>query len=163
VPLRIVLAEEQYYSSFRQALDEVAREKIYIEMVEAPPLEKIIDYQMNLKKRGLPCFFALSDDRVVGWADLSVSENPRLQHVGILGMGVIHEFRGRGLGSRLLEQIIESAKSRGLEKLHLTVYDSNQPAIALYRKFGFSTCGLRRNARKLDGQYYHFMDMENFL
>lgn len=40
---QIVYAAEKYFESFHQALDQVAREKIYIEMIEAKPLAKVID------------------------------------------------------------------------------------------------------------------------
>ena len=66
--------------------------------------------------------------------------NPRQSHRG--GLGILPEYRGLGIGSRLLEKVIEKAKEFGLEKIELHVYTSNKPAVALYRKFGFEEEGL---------------------
>lgn len=67
-------------------------------------------------------------------------------------MGLISEYRERGLGSRLLSAVIDHSKSFGLEKIELSVYTSNKSAIALYKKF-----------RKLDGQYFDCLAMGKFL
>jgi ribosomal protein S18 acetylase RimI-like enzyme len=68
-------------------------------------------------------------------------------------MGLLPEYRGRGLGRRLATQAIESARQAGIERVELEVFASNQPAIALYRTLGFVIEGVKKMARKLDGTY----------
>lgn len=53
---------------------------------------------------------------------------------------VSDEHRGRGLGSRLLTDLIAQARSRGLPGLSLSVEDGN-PARVLYERFGFTPAG----------------------
>lgn len=43
--VKIIYAEEKYIPSFHQTLGQVASEKIYIEMIEAPPLESVATFQ----------------------------------------------------------------------------------------------------------------------
>jgi L-phenylalanine/L-methionine N-acetyltransferase len=59
------------------------------------------------------------------------------RHVAALGMSVSKEWRGRGVGSALLQEALRWARSVGVEKVSLTVYEHNTRAVALYRKFGF--------------------------
>jgi hypothetical protein len=43
--VQIIYAEEQHLKSFHEALDSVAREQIYIEMIEAKPFEETAAFQ----------------------------------------------------------------------------------------------------------------------
>jgi RimJ/RimL family protein N-acetyltransferase len=159
----IIYPSEIYFKSFHEALSIVAQERIYIEMIEAPPLEKISKFQSELIAKNGPTYFAINNDRVVGWCDIFPATNPRLSHRGGLGMGVIPEFRGQGLGSQLVSAVLAHAKTFGLEKVELHVYTTNVAAIALYKKFGFVEEGLIKNYRKLDGQYFDCLAMGKFL
>jgi RimJ/RimL family protein N-acetyltransferase len=80
---------------------------------------------------------AVAESRVIGHLNISREENPVTRHVASLGMAVEGAWRGRGVGSALLEEAIRWAHAFGVEKLALTVYPDNGPARALYRKFGF--------------------------
>ena len=68
-------------------------------------------------------------------------------------MGLLPGYRGRGLGKRLAVQTIGAARQVGIERVELDVFASNEPAIALISRLGFITEGIKRRARKLDGQY----------
>jgi ribosomal protein S18 acetylase RimI-like enzyme len=71
----------------------------------------------------------------------------------MLGMGVLADYRGRGLGERLIRATLAAAASAGFERISLSVYGSNTRAAALYRKVGFVLEGTRVRGRKLDGVY----------
>jgi RimJ/RimL family protein N-acetyltransferase len=161
--IEIVYANPKYFAKFHANLNIVAREKIYIEMIEAMPLEKLAEHQSDLISRNAPVYYAVDGENVVGWCDVSPSKNPRLCHRGGLGMGLLPDFRGQGLGSRLMTAVFEHSKKIGLEKIELQVYTSNLPAIALYKKFGFEPEGLIRKYRKLDGKYFDALAMAKFL
>lgn len=78
-------------------------------------------------------------------------------------MGLLPEYRGKGIGSKLLEKVLDRGREFGLEKIELHVYTSNQAAIALYKKFGFEEEGLIKKYRKLDGKYFDCLAMAKFL
>jgi RimJ/RimL family protein N-acetyltransferase len=159
----IVYPSEKYFKSFHEALSIVAQERIYIEMVEAPPVEKVSAFQSSLISKNGPVYYAINNNRVVGWCDIFPENNPRQSHRGGLGMGLIPEFRGKGIGSQLLSAVLDHAKKFGLEKVELHVYTSNVAAIALYKKFGFEEEGLMKKYRKVDGQYFDCLAMAKFL
>jgi ribosomal protein S18 acetylase RimI-like enzyme len=75
--------------------------------------------------------------------------------VGDIGMLVVREWRGRGVGSALVAAAIEKARYDGLHKLSLEVFPHNEAAIALYRKFGFVEEGRRvQHYRRASGELW---------
>ena len=69
----------------------------------------------------------------------------------MLGVALLPEFRGQGVGERLMRQTLEAARAFGLHRVELTVREDNKNAIALYKKIGFEIEGLMRDAMKVDG------------
>jgi len=62
----------------------------------------------------------------------------------ILNIAVHPEMRRKGLGSLLMDTILEDARKCSCEEVVLEVRPSNLPAIALYQKYGFAPIGVRR-------------------
>jgi RimJ/RimL family protein N-acetyltransferase len=53
-------------------------------------------------------------------------------------ISIVDEWAGMGLGSRLMEAIIDAARQRGLERMHGYVLASNQPMLRLAKRMGFT-------------------------
>lgn len=62
----------------------------------------------------------------------------------IMTIGVAPEHQRRGIAAALLRSLIERATDRGARRMLLEVRVDNDPALALYRRFGFARMGLRR-------------------
>lgn len=150
---RIVAIAEEHIESFRSALDCVARERRYLAFVEAPPLEQTRRFVLNNIATGNPQFVALSDQEVVGWCDIVRSGVETHSHCGVLGMGVLPAYRGRGIGRDLVAHAIEAAWRRDFLRIELGVRESNVAAISLYKKMGFVVEGVRRKAARLGEQF----------
>ena len=73
--------------------------------------------------------------------------------LGTLGVGLVPAYRGRGLGSRLIEAALERARAAGFVRIELDVYADNARAIALYERLGFVREGVVRDAVFVDGEY----------
>jgi SAM-dependent methyltransferase len=95
-------------------------------------------------------FVATDGERVVGWCDVAPRSWHGFRHSGVLGMGVVAEWRNQGIGSRLLQATLAAARAAGLSRIDLEVFRSNRGAIILYEKFGFVHEGVKRDARVLD-------------
>jgi ribosomal-protein-alanine N-acetyltransferase len=80
-------------------------------------------------------------DGVVGYAVLWFV----LEHGELANIAVRPEHRGRGLGSFLLDRIVERARERGVRSLYLEVRVSNGRAAELYERRGFREVGRRRD------------------
>jgi ribosomal protein S18 acetylase RimI-like enzyme len=101
-------------------------------------------------------FVAVAGAEIVGSLHLEESAHG----FGEIGMAVARKWRGRGVGSALLETAIEFARRRGLHKLSLGVFAHNAAAIALYRKFGFVEEGRRvKQYRRASGELWDSLEM----
>lgn len=161
--IRILPISEEHIESFYNCLDSVARERRYLGLVKAPPLESTSHFVLSNIKGRIPQQVALEDSRVVGWCDITPNKGEGFTHCGTLGMGVLPDYRGRGIGAKLLEETLLAAKKFGLERVELEVFASNIPAIRLYENRGFSHEGVKRKARKLDGIFDDVLMMALFL
>lgn len=66
----------------------------------------------------------------------------------ILNICVKRDKQKQGLAKRLINKIVEIAKSRLVDKVVLEVRETNKPAIKLYEKMGFECVGRRKNYYK---------------
>ena len=69
------------------------------------------------------------------------------------------EFRGKGIGRKLMRRTIGAAFAFGLTRIELTVRENNVNAIALYKSLGFEIEGLHRNAVCIEGHYENLYSM----
>jgi len=137
--------------SFHRCLDAVARERRFLAMLEAPPLEEVREFVISGRRRGVVQFVTTFDGEVIGWCDISPVPFDGFRHCGALGMGVLPLHRRRGVGRRLLEATLREAERCGITRVQLEVFASNRAAISLYEAFGFECEGRKRRARELDG------------
>jgi ribosomal protein S18 acetylase RimI-like enzyme len=154
MPVTIASIRQEHIEGYHAALDAVARERRYLTFLDAPPLDaarRFVSYNMAA---GYPHFVALHGDRVVGWCDVTPQDRPATRHRGLLGMGLLGEWRGRGVGRRLIQRAIEASRALPLARVELTVRADNESAIALYRRVGFEEEGRRRRALLVDAVYY---------
>ena len=87
------------------------------------------------------------------YADVDLNTNTVAGYAGfwfdgddaqIMTIGVAKEYQKRGIASNLLKTMIENAKSIGAKRMLLEVKVNNNPALKLYKKFGFTKMGLRK-------------------
>jgi len=80
-------------------------------------------------------------DRLVGYAgQMSIDDEAHVNNIG-----VDPAWQGRRLGTVLLCDLVRTALARGTAHLTLEVLVGNEPAIALYRRFGMAPVGVRPN------------------
>jgi L-phenylalanine/L-methionine N-acetyltransferase len=91
---------------------------------------------------------------VVGMAGLHHERNPRRRHVGQIGMMVHDEFQGRGVGTALLNGLLDLADNwLNLHRIELEVYVDNVAGIHLYKSRGFVIEGTRPDFAFRNGRY----------
>jgi ribosomal protein S18 acetylase RimI-like enzyme len=134
--------------ALREAIDSVARERRFLALVEAPPLDAIRAFTST---GNVVRLVALSGRRIIGWADVQRMVRPGFTHRGVLGMGVVASHRRQGVGRALLDALFIESLALGVTRLELEVFRSNAGAIALYQRAGFELEGTRVGARILDG------------
>ena len=81
---------------------------------------------------------AFLNDKIAGIVNITADQRKRVRHIGDLFIVIGKKYWNNGLGSLLLEEVVEWAQASGiLRRLQLTVQTRNQAAVHLYQKHGF--------------------------
>lgn len=88
------------------------------------------------------------DDGIAGYAFATMHFGGRLVH--LVRIAVLPEHRGRGIGVRLLADLVEFARIRGADTLTLNTQAHNAAAQRLYEWFGFTRTGEQQTVLRFD-------------
>lgn len=105
-------------------------------------------FEIELKNPYAYFLVALDNDKIVGYISSTLEEMGE-----ILNFFVIKEYQNIGIGSALLNEVIEQSRIKKVKSIYLEVNENNLNAIALYKKFGFVLSHKRKNYYK-DGDAY---------
>lgn len=110
-------------------------------------------------------FVALLGDQIVGTASIKSDKEKRIKHIGELGISILKEYWGMGLGSILMEELLAWVEAgQEIFRVELTVQEQNANAIHLYEKFGFKREALlERGARGDDGRFLNVLLMSKMM
>jgi L-amino acid N-acyltransferase YncA len=110
--------------------------------------------EWDLKHLSHSRFVSESDGKVVGWSALTPFSS-RIVYSGVaeLSVYVANEFRGKKIGSALMDRIIYSSELNGIWTLVSSVFPENEATLSLHKKFGFRIIGKREKIAKLDGKW----------
>lgn len=147
-------------------INSVGAEKIYILTEKfSHNVDSEKDYIQEHVKEKKDVLFAVveAEGNIIGMSAIHIGNNPKNSHVGGLGINILKDWRGLGIGTALMKYMMYWAKSRGLEKLDLEVFSTNQRAIHLYEKFNFQVEGIRKKQYKIEGKYVDEITMAKFL
>lgn len=101
---------------------------------------------------------AVVDGVVAGTAGIeAVGSKYKLKHRAELGIAILKEYWGLGLGKALMEACIECAKEAGYTQLELNAVAENERAVALYKKMGFVEYG--RNPRGFNSRVSGYQEV----
>lgn len=99
------------------------------------------------------CFVADVDGKIAGAASVvRKGFHNEDRHAGIYANALVPEWRGKGVGSQLMDATLKACRGK-FEVLYLTVVADNVPAIAMYRKHGFVECGRYPRSWQRGGRY----------
>jgi RimJ/RimL family protein N-acetyltransferase len=149
----VVPITEEQIPGYRRAFDRVAREQRFLDYLEAPAPEAVREFVLGNIQNDNPQFVALADDAVVGWCVIIRKPKTIYRHTGVLGMGIVEGYRGRGIGTALIRAALDAAREQGLKRIELQVRESSISAMALFEKVGFVKEGVMRKHAFVDGVY----------
>ncbi len=137
------LSQERTFIRFQGENISLEEEEKYLNSL----LEKIA------KKQAVQ-LLAVCGGEIVGISDVVMKDKTE-KHLGIFGITIAKNTRGQGIGTRLMEMIIDEARRNlpQLEILVLDVFANNDLAKSMYKKFGFVEYGLLLNGIKLENGY----------
>jgi RimJ/RimL family protein N-acetyltransferase len=131
-------------------------------MQELPEIEDAVKHWIGFSR--FRCSLtAVYEGKPIGLSTLYLMPYRKVAHQCLFSIIVSEEFRGKGVGSLILNNIMHLAKEQfKIEYLYLEVYDGN-PAIHLYNKFGFKQVGSQPHFIKEEGGYVAKIIMERAL
>jgi RimJ/RimL family protein N-acetyltransferase len=144
---------QEHSAGLQRVYDMVSRERKYLSALEGHSLERTSQFVATNIAKGYPQYVAVSGGDVVGWCDMIPMSLPTQAHAATLGMGLLPEFRGRGIGLALLEAVLQDARRLRLVRIELTVHADNLRALGLYKRVGFQIEGVKKDAVLIDGAY----------
>ena len=98
-------------------------------------------------------FVALVNDELIGFIAAVGGKYRRNKHCTRIIIGVLQQFMGQHVGTKLFDRITNWAKLHKIYRLELTVMVHNERAIGLYQKVGFEIEGTRKNSLFVNGRY----------
>ncbi len=103
---------------------------------------------------GVYSFVAEVDGKVVGNIGFEHSQRPRTAHCGSFGIGVHDDYHNLGIGSKMIETVLELADNwLQIKRVQIEVNCDNEGAIACYKKFGFEIEGQAKSSVFRCGNY----------
>ena len=101
---------------------------------------------------------AVVDGKIAGTAGIeAVGKKFKLKHRAELGISILKEYWGLGLGKALINACFQCAKDACYKQLELNVVAENERAIALYKSFGFVEFG--RNPKGFNSRTSGFQEL----
>lgn len=129
--------------------------------IDTASFERIIEVDSE-QSRNL-FLVAEIDGRIVGFSRCEGTYLKRFAHKVEFGVCVLKEFWGFGIGKQLLKESIIWADASNIKKITLSVLETNEKAVKLYKKLGFETEGILKKDKVLsDGNYYNTIIMGRF-
>ncbi len=109
--------------------------------------------------------FAIANNVPIGMMGQVYFSRKKEAHVAdIVGFFVKKQFRGMGIGTRLLEETIKAISGNpNIRKIKLAVNSPQTVAASIYRKFGFEVVGILKEEAFVDGKYLDQTIMEKFI
>ena len=134
-------AEPGDFDAYMDAFEAVAAEGRWMG-AEAPVDREArrAGFDRAVAEDGSVLFLADAGGEIAGGIYASVSGGGVVD----LGMFVLQGHRGGGIGSALLEAVIDWARAQRAHKISLAAWPTNHPAIGLYARYGFRIEGTRR-------------------
>ncbi len=115
----------------------------------------------NIKAGNILFLVATENGSAIGFCFVSKKDIPdsEISHVGILGIRILPEFRGKGIGTALVNRAIKKSSGK-FDCIEASTMSINKPSGALLRKFGFKKLGtfpglVKRGKRRIDMNYYY--------
>jgi len=155
----IIYASLENALSFGKAVTSVCQEEKYLSNTTGYNEEETLDFVRNIIEKKHAQYYAIIKGVVVGWCDIVRKPQEFHSHIGVLGMGIIKDYRRQGIGKKLTLRTIEHAQKNGIEKIELEVFESNVVAKNFYERMGFKVEGIKKDGKKYKNQYENVIMM----
>ena len=106
------------------------------------------------KQKNSTLYVAEEYGKLIGYLFVMGGSEKRTKHSAYLVIGILQEFRGKGIGTKLFDNATNWASKHNISRLELTVVTENESGVALYKKSGFDIEGTKRNSLMINDRAY---------
>jgi phosphinothricin acetyltransferase len=93
--------------------------------------------------------------QLVAWVSFeSFYGRPAYDHTAELSIYIDSEYRGKGLGKKLVQEAMDMTKGLNIKTLLGYIFSHNEPSIRLFKSFGFEEWGRLNDIAEMDGKEY---------
>jgi RimJ/RimL family protein N-acetyltransferase len=119
----------------------------------------LVQQMEAIRKGHMVSVIAEVNDRIVGNGNIDRGHYRETRHHGHLGLTVLAEYRGIGIGKEMVKVLLREAKRIGMKNVEVEFLATNQAAIRTYQRSGFKQIG--RIPRKVlrDGKFLESLIM----
>ncbi|MBM7600991.1 RimJ/RimL family protein N-acetyltransferase [Virgibacillus halotolerans] len=103
------------------------------------------------------------NNKLVGFLMAVGGNAKRNKHSAYIVIGILKDYRGKGIGTNLFEGLEQWAFNHNIHRLELTVVTRNKAGLSLYKKMGFEIEGTKRHSLFIDGEFVDEYDMSKLL
>lgn len=133
--------------SMLQYINTLFKEKTFIrfqgEQLTLKEESKYLKDQLEKIKRNKAVqLLVFVNDKLVGVSEITMKDKVE-KHIGVFGISIAKEFRGKGVGKLLMDTVLKEASTNltQLKMVTLDVFANNSLAVSMYEKYGFIKYG----------------------
>ena len=139
-------------------INDLIAEDTYIGMYGKPVTrheeEKVLKESLEKVEKGEQVWIVVEiNGRYIGSGEVRQSTMRRQKHVADLGISLRKEYRNEGIGTELMNVLLDEARTMGLRLVTLGCFENNEAACHLYEKMGFARAGVIPSAIKWKDGY----------
>jgi len=123
-----------------------------------------IEVVHRFKKEASVMYVIDLEGEVVGFGFIrpyNLFEN--FQHTAMLTYFLLPDYTGRGLGTQMLDRLVEYAAENGIYNLVAHISSKNQQSLNFHIKHGFEECGRLKNMAKKFGETFDIVWVQKFI
>ena len=96
------------------------------------------------------------ENSILGWVALSPTSS-RNCYSGVVEVSIYvsKEYKGQGIGTALLKNVIKQSEKNGIWTLYCSIIRENIASITMHKKCGFREIGIREKIAKMSNGIWH--------
>ncbi|MCD8510559.1 MAG: GNAT family N-acetyltransferase [Bacillus sp. (in: Bacteria)] len=125
--------------------------------------EQAASIQKTLAQSNSTILVVEDNDELVGYIWARGGHAKRTRHMVHIVIGILQSHTGKGLGTKLFQELEKWAKVQNIHRLELTLMATNKVAFKLYEKMGFGLEGTKRDVYVIDNEFVDEYMMAKFI
>ena len=150
---KINIDDTENYLDMLKQLDNETKYMMYEAGERKTSIEEMRLSIQNIVDTNKLLLVAEEEGKIIGFLSANKGFANRIKHSAYIVIGILKDYRGKKIGTRLFEELFQWAASNKITRLELTVMTNNENAIRLYKKMGFKVEGLKEKSLIVDGNY----------